>query len=530
VQLDYIPTVGTLTLSRTIGGSTITMTQVAATATPAEGEVAVDWVTGLLKFAAADAGRAIAATYGTKGSLAGALLLNRIQRAIEYNRSYSATRAYIPLDSSTVFVGGAGNATANGFGNVAIGILAGEDLTSAAQCVLIGRQAGKNITGGAGDEGIANVCVGESAGQFLTTGRDNVLIGSDAGGDGIDAAGITIGDHNTAVGNNAGQTVVSSTNTNQTGSSNTGLGHNSVWGAVGSYQTSLGAGTRTNRENQIALGRIEGTDEILLPGSVTLMPTDQTISAAGTTINSDRSVTRITTASNYTLTSTPTIATGFDGQVLTIINSSTSVIVIADDASLSGSTLRLGVSTIALGQDESITLQFSTGRGWVRIAGGVGTMASQDASAVAITGGTISTTGASEKLIPAIELSADSAWSVVNSSAARSNAEGDASMWMGVNELPGTIISALNIVNENSNTTAAEIVVSLEYSNSSGALTTVESFNLGNTAAGVAKRTGTLASAHTMVTGRAYFIKVYSAGSDSKTVYSVGYATTTRPQ
>jgi hypothetical protein len=529
VQLEFIPTVGTLVVTRTSGS--VVLTQVAATATPGADEVAVDWVTGILTFPSSAASVAHTATYSTFGSLAGALLLNRIQRRGDWLNSFKATRTHVPLGTDAVFVGAAGNATATGPYSVAIGLDAGLSLTSAEQVVFIGWQAGRNAT-----TGIANVLVGESAGYYITTGFDNVGVGSDVFCDGTLAAGLTTGSHNTAMGNNAGQTVIFTapstyTNTTQTGSHNSAFGQNSVWGAVGNYQTAIGSGSRTNRIEQVVLGRIEGYDEILCPGSITMVPTDQTISAAGTTINSDRSVTRITTASNYTLTSVPTIATGFDGQVLTIINSSTSVIVLADNSSLSGSTLRLGVSTIALGQDESITLQFSTGRGWVRIAGGVGTMASQDANAVAITGGTISTTGTLWTWQRAGVGSLVTGFATNTAGLLQDTSPGGVALVPVVVPV-GTIISGIGLRCSCTGEEAGfNVRLMASQNDGSGLFVGVTEMQVNEGSGLESEQTATLSSPVTTTTGKSYWLQVTANGSGSEFYLSdVGFATTTRPQ
>jgi len=71
---------------------------------------------------------------------------------------------------------------------------------------------------------------------------------------------------------------------------------------------------------------------------------------------------------DITLTSTPTIADGVNGQALRIVNVGTSSITLKDQGTLAGSNLRLTASTITLGPRDSIELMFSSDVGdWVQV-------------------------------------------------------------------------------------------------------------------------------------------------------------------
>ncbi len=95
---------------------------------------------------------------------------------------------------------------------------------------------------------------------------------------------------------------------------------------------------------------------------LTLSPsTVQDITAVGETISADASLVMLTADNSYTLTSTPTIAAGADGQVLTIMNvDSADAITIQDESGLAGSNLRLaGAASLALGPRDVVTLIYS---------------------------------------------------------------------------------------------------------------------------------------------------------------------------
>lgn len=89
-----------------------------------------------------------------------------------------------------------------------------------------------------------------------------------------------------------------------------------------------------------------------------------TISHAGTSIRLNN-----TTGGLVTLTSTPTLTDGTDGQIVTLFNSSANSVALQDETALAGSNLRLaGAATLTLGQRDSVTLLFSSTLGdWIQI-------------------------------------------------------------------------------------------------------------------------------------------------------------------
>lgn len=77
---------------------------------------------------------------------------------------------------------------------------------------------------------------------------------------------------------------------------------------------------------------------------------------------------RLTTDFGRTLTSTPTIQQGKDGQRIRIMNINVSyTITLQDNATLAGSNLFLSATTIVLGPFDSIELEYVTGKGWVQV-------------------------------------------------------------------------------------------------------------------------------------------------------------------
>jgi hypothetical protein len=80
------------------------------------------------------------------------------------------------------------------------------------------------------------------------------------------------------------------------------------------------------------------------------------------------SIVQINAASNITLTSTPTIAAGTDGQVILLYNYGSNTITLQDQSQLGGSNLRLTAATLAIGPKQSIWLFYSTAAGaWVQV-------------------------------------------------------------------------------------------------------------------------------------------------------------------
>jgi hypothetical protein len=93
----------------------------------------------------------------------------------------------------------------------------------------------------------------------------------------------------------------------------------------------------------------------------------QTLVAA-TTIN-PAPVVFLTSAAPITMSSTPTLADGFDGQQCILVVTGANAITFTDQGTLAGSNLRLSVATIALGTRDSLQLLFSGDIGdWVELS------------------------------------------------------------------------------------------------------------------------------------------------------------------
>lgn len=134
-----------------------------------------------------------------------------------------------------------------------------------------------------------------------------------------------------------------------------------------------------NKAKTILEGTLETTAAVTMSGAVTTSNstiftprTAQAITAAATAITiTSATVMRITSNANYTLSATPTIANGTNGQTITIVNvdTGTDVITLQDQGTLASSNLRLSATTVALGPRDSITLMYSSDVGdWVQIS------------------------------------------------------------------------------------------------------------------------------------------------------------------
>lgn len=131
--------------------------------------------------------------------------------------------------------------------------------------------------------------------------------------------------------------------------------------------------TYTNRPLGLYLRKQTATNAVSYKNdgrSVEAPDTAQAITAVGNTIAIDTTTHQITADASYTLTSTPTLADGEDGQRVLIINvdAGADVVTIQDQGTLAGSNLRLGATTRALGPRDSIMLLYSSTIGdWVEI-------------------------------------------------------------------------------------------------------------------------------------------------------------------
>lgn len=96
----------------------------------------------------------------------------------------------------------------------------------------------------------------------------------------------------------------------------------------------------------------------------------QSITAAGDTIVIKDSITRLSSDGAHTLTSTPTIADGWDGQRVILTNTgAANTIIIQDEGTLGSSNLALGANTRELGVQDSIELVFEEQRGfWIELS------------------------------------------------------------------------------------------------------------------------------------------------------------------
>lgn len=130
-----------------------------------------------------------------------------------------------------------------------------------------------------------------------------------------------------------------------------------------------GAGTVTTQTGiDIPVLTAGGTNIGLLNGSTTgYTPGTATISSASSTVTaSSRSGMRLnnTSGGSVTLTSTPTIADGFQGQILYLVNSSANNVVFQDESGLAGSNLRLGAATRTVKQYGTLVLWMNTTTGY----------------------------------------------------------------------------------------------------------------------------------------------------------------------
>jgi hypothetical protein len=88
---------------------------------------------------------------------------------------------------------------------------------------------------------------------------------------------------------------------------------------------------------------------------------------ADTTIFCRYPVVRLDENGNKTMTSTPTIEAGIDGQRIRLIQTGSNTVTLQDDGTLSGSTLFLSANTIALGPYDSIDFEYVSGKGWIQV-------------------------------------------------------------------------------------------------------------------------------------------------------------------
>jgi len=95
----------------------------------------------------------------------------------------------------------------------------------------------------------------------------------------------------------------------------------------------------------------------------------QTILAVGTAITAAavKSLGIVSSDANYTLTATPTIADGVDGQEIAFLNVGAFTLTLQDETTLAGSNVYLLSSTVSFGPKQIIRFIFSTTvGGWVQ--------------------------------------------------------------------------------------------------------------------------------------------------------------------
>lgn len=114
--------------------------------------------------------------------------------------------------------------------------------------------------------------------------------------------------------------------------------------------------------------QVPGSTKFQVVGALAYLPTPLNIVAANTQIPPN-SLVELTANASYTLTSTPTLQTGDNGQQCLIRCVDTvDVITLQDQGTLAGSNLRLGAATRALGPRDSILLVYSDAVGdWTEI-------------------------------------------------------------------------------------------------------------------------------------------------------------------
>jgi hypothetical protein len=114
---------------------------------------------------------------------------------------------------------------------------------------------------------------------------------------------------------------------------------------------------------QIAGGQINAlSGAVRVNQQLVLMPSvDQSITAVGDSILANASTVKITADGAYTLTSTPTIAAGTNGQILIIENIGANAVTLQNQTALVGSLLRnASAGAVVLGARDSVTYQYSS--------------------------------------------------------------------------------------------------------------------------------------------------------------------------
>lgn len=120
-----------------------------------------------------------------------------------------------------------------------------------------------------------------------------------------------------------------------------------------------------------AVASIDQSGNLAISGTLIATPSTVQALVAGTTISPNAAVIHITSVGVISLSATPTITAGVDGQVLVIINDNTTAsrtITFTSNDTLAGSNLSLSATTAAIGPRGSITFVYSAAlTRWVQI-------------------------------------------------------------------------------------------------------------------------------------------------------------------
>lgn len=110
--------------------------------------------------------------------------------------------------------------------------------------------------------------------------------------------------------------------------------------------------------------------DLTMSGRLAQSPNEQAeITAAATVVDPVASVMLLTSDANYSLSATPTVNPGDDGQELLIVNVGANTLTFQDDGTLPGSNLRLTAAIIALAPGDSLTLRYLAGISfWIETA------------------------------------------------------------------------------------------------------------------------------------------------------------------
>lgn len=157
-------------------------------------------------------------------------------------------------------------------------------------------------------------------------------------------AGLTVG-ANTTVTNRTGLLVQNPTN-------------------GGILTTNIGVDIAAQTATTLAIGFRNASTSVYTPQNVTVA------SAATFFVPTARVIAFTCPTGTTTITGTPSISPGQDGQVFTLINvDSADALVLRDNGTFAGSGLHLAATSITLGPRDSITLIYSTaGGGWLQIS------------------------------------------------------------------------------------------------------------------------------------------------------------------